>query len=227
MPLARQRPLMLMVPSVVVYLVVQVWNWPNLPAYPEDRTWYFNPFAWQFLFCLGVALGLGRLAGRQLFPRDRRLVGVALVVVAVSAVIKLSWTLHWYFDEIPALLIGWLEPISKTNLAPPRLINFVALALVAEALMTPTARVLATLPARAMIACGRLSLNIFCLGILLSVTGHFALVEFGSGLAMQAAVNGIGIALMVAIAYFILWFRRVERPPQPAKPQTQTTIRGE
>ena len=216
MPLARRRPLLLLVPSVAVYLVVQVWGWPNLPAYPEDRTWYFNPFAWQVLFCLGVALGLGRLAGRRLFPHGRRLVGMAAAVVAVSAVIKLSWTLHWHFDEVPALLIGWLEPISKTNLAPLRLINFLALALVVAGVMTPKARLLETIPARAMIACGRLSLNIFCLGILLSVIGHFMLVELGSGFAMQAAVNGAGIGAMVLAACFILWFRRVERPPAPA-----------
>jgi hypothetical protein len=231
MPLARRHPPMLLVPSMVVYLVVQVWGWPNLPAYPEDRTWYFNPFAWQLLFCLGVALGLGRLAGRQLFPSDRRLVVAAAVMVVVSGVIKLSWTLHWHFDEIPALLIGWLEPMSKTNLAPLRLINFLALALLVEGLMTPRARLLETLPARAMIACGRLSLNIFCLGILLSVIGHFVLVELGSGLAMQAAVNGAGISIMVAVAYFILWFRRVERPPPAASPQSpvkaRSAVRGE
>ncbi len=211
MPLALRYPLALLVPSAVVYLVVQIWGWPNLSAYPEDRTWYFNPFAWQFLFCLGVALGLGRLIERRLFPHDRRLFMVAVAVVLISAVIKLSWTLHWHFDDIPALLIGWLEPISKTNLAPLRLINFMALALVVEWMVLPQAQFLATRPARAMIACGQLSLNIFCLGILLSVTGHFVLVEFGSGLVMQAVVNGCGISAMVATAYFIHWFRRVER----------------
>ncbi len=227
MPLERRRPLILLIPSAIVYLVVQVWDWPNLPAYPEDRTWYFNPFAWQFLFCLGVVLGLSRLSGRVLFPRDRRLFMLAVVVVAISTVIKTSWTLHWHFEEIPALLIGWLEPISKTNLAPLRLINFLALALMVEWMMTPQAQFLKMPLARAMIACGKLSLNIFCLGILLSVTGHFALVEFGSGFAMQVAVNGAGISIMVAIAYFILWFRRAERPPATESLKAPSAVRGE
>jgi len=63
------------------------------------------------------------------------------------------------------------------------------------------------------------------------VIGHFVLVELGSGLAMQAAVNGAGISIMVAVAYFILWFRRVERPPPAASPQSpvkaRSAVRGE
>jgi len=54
----RLRPLMVLIPSFLLYLLVQVTNL-SVPAYPESHVWYFNPLAWQFVFIVGAGLGLG------------------------------------------------------------------------------------------------------------------------------------------------------------------------
>ena len=65
--------------------------------------------------------------------------------------------------------------------------------------------------ARPFIICGQQSLHIFCLGILLSVLGHFILTEWSGGVPTQLAVNAAGILLMVGVAMLIGWYRRLDR----------------
>ena len=52
----RLRPLIVLLPSFMLYLIVQATNL-SVPAYPEGHVWYFNPLAWQFVFIAGAALG--------------------------------------------------------------------------------------------------------------------------------------------------------------------------
>ena len=48
------------------------------------------------------------------------------------------------------------------------------------------------------------------------VFAHFALVEFGRGLAVQVGVIVGGIALMAALAYLMHWFRQRGAAARPA-----------
>jgi len=57
--------------------------------------------------------------------------------------------------------------------------------------------------ARPFVLCGRHSLEIFCLGILLSVLGHFILSEYDPTLPLQFAVKAIGISAMFLTAKLI------------------------
>src|SRR5262249_2652471 len=38
-----------LIPSLLLYGVAQATDL-NMPGYPEDREWFFNPFGWQLLF---------------------------------------------------------------------------------------------------------------------------------------------------------------------------------
>jgi hypothetical protein len=38
-------------------------------GYPTGHVWFFNPFAWQFLFIIGAACGFRSLAGHGVVPR--------------------------------------------------------------------------------------------------------------------------------------------------------------
>ncbi len=67
--------------------------------------------------------------------------------------------------------------------------NVLAVALLAASLIRQQARFLTSSAAWPFLVCGRNSLYIFCLGILLSVLGHLVLNEFFGGLAMQFAVS--------------------------------------
>jgi hypothetical protein len=72
-----------------------------------------------------------------------------------------------------------------------------------------------------MILCGQHSLEIFCLGVFLSFTGHFILVEVSGRFWMHLTVSVAGIFMMVALAWLMRWYKRAEgkrpgpRPPAP------------
>jgi hypothetical protein len=51
----RAHWLLVLIPSALLYLAVQVFDL-SVPAYPAGHDWYFNPLAWQFLFVSGAVL---------------------------------------------------------------------------------------------------------------------------------------------------------------------------
>jgi hypothetical protein len=64
-----------------------------------------------------------------------------------------------------------------------------------------------------LVLCGQQSLEIFCLGIILSALAHFILTEYGASVTMQLAVNAAGIAVMFLTAQVIAWYKTVDRTP--------------
>ena len=64
-----------------------------------------------------------------------------------------------------------------------------------------------------LVLCGRHSLEIFCLSILLSALGHFLMSEINTGFTMQLGVNIVGIAVMCLTAAMLDWYRAVQRVP--------------
>ena len=211
--LARQRYLPLII-SATIYVLTLREGWA-FHTRPSHDVWFFNPLAWQFLFVIGATCGYARVDGHWPFPTARWLGPAAIVVAAFIAVINFSWTLHWIYDPFPPLLAKqlWSHSLDKTNLAPLRLFSFLVLATATVHLVRPESRFLRQAWAQPVIICGQQSLYIFCLGIVLSVLGHFLLAEFSGGFVMQAAVNIVGIAVMIAVALLLDWFKKISRRP--------------
>jgi hypothetical protein len=211
----RLQPLLVLIPSFLVYAVVQATD-VSVPAYPEGHAWYFNPLAWQFLFTAGAALGLGEAqAGRWLRAAGAPLL-MAIVIVGVGLIIKLSWTIHGIWDPFPGLFLKELWPVNKNNLSPIRLVPFFATVFVVGALVPPNAKFLRSPLAKPLIRCGQQSLEVFCFGILLSALGHFLLSEYNSAILTQLAVNVAGVLALCLTAKMIDWYKSVGRKPQPA-----------
>jgi hypothetical protein len=205
-----------LIPSALVYLAVQVFDL-SVPAYPIGNVWTFNPLAWQFLFVMGAVLGDAETTSR----RRARLVDLAywpaLVIAGISLLIRLSWTFHGVWDAFPALLERQLWPINKGNLALIRLISFFAVVMLAARWVHPQARFMRATLARPLVLCGRHSLEIFCLSILLSALGHFLMSEINAGFTMQLGVNAVGIGVMCLTAGMLDWYRAVQRMPVTAR----------
>ncbi len=209
--------LLILVTSAIVYLVVQIFD-ISVPAYPEGHVWYFNPLAWQFLFVTGAVLGNRTSQGESFTGLLRLLYPVAAVVFAAALVVKMSWTIHGVWEASPGLFLKELWPVNKNNLSPLRLVTFFALVVLVATLVPRQARFLGSAAARPLVLCGQQSLEIFCLGILLSALGHFILAEYDSAVSMQLAVNAAGIAAMFLTAKMIDWYKAMDRMPmlQPA-----------
>jgi hypothetical protein len=208
----RRHWLLVLLPSTLAYLAVQIFGIP-VPAYPEGHVWYFNPLAWQILFVTGAVLGDRVRQGENFTGLLRLAYPVAATVFVVALTIKVSWTIHGVWEEFPGLFLRELWPVNKNNLSPLRLVPFFALVVLVAAHVPANARFLRTAAARPLVLCGRQSLEIFCLGILLSALGHFILTEYDSGVAMQLTVNAAGILLMISTAKMIDWYRMMDRMP--------------
>jgi hypothetical protein len=206
--------LLVLLPSALLYLAVQAFDL-SVPAYPEGHLWFFNPLAWQFLFVSGAVLGDRTVRGASLAGLVKLAYPAAVAVFAVALVVRLSWTLHGIWDAVPGLLLKELWPVDKNNLSPLRLVPFFALVVMVAVHVPRDARFLGSAAARPLVLCGQQSLEIFCLGILLSALGHFFLAEYSSSVSMQLAVNVVGIMAMVLTAKMIDWYKAMDRLPMP------------
>jgi hypothetical protein len=199
-----------------------------LPAYPgPDHVWFFNPFCWQALFFLGAWCGWRGVRGGIPWLTNRWLFRLAAAGALAGFLIRFSWTLHWLYDPFPALFGDVLWPhLSKTNLAALRFANVLVLALLVARLIPAQAAFLAGRVARPFIMCGRHSLHVFCLGILLATIGRLVIDEFFGGVLLQCVVSAAGIAIMIGTAAVMDWFNAGQRPSGPQVLRASATDGG-
>jgi hypothetical protein len=195
--------------SFLLYLLVQAFSW-NLPAWPHGE-WYFNPLAWQLLFVFGawyVYTGANRL---RTVLQSRVMHVLALVYLAFGFAVAMSWQFKALEAFMPEALFKLIYPIDKSDLAPLRVLHFLALAIVVSRLTPPDWHGFMKPWMMAMIRCGENSLAMYCLGVLLSFFGHVILVKISSAIALQVAVSMAGIAVMIATATLMTWTSKLDR----------------
>jgi hypothetical protein len=208
-----RAPSVALIGSAALYALMHVFGW-NVPAYP-DGGWVFNPFAWQLLFVFGAWCALGGAERLAPWLKSRAM----LYLAAAYLVFAFCITLTWYFPRlgsyVPHALSDVLYPIDKTNLDVLRILHFFALAIVTLRFVPRGWPVLKSPVFRPAILCGQHSLAIFCLGVFLAFAGHFVFTEVSNRLPMQVFVSLAGIAVMVATAKLLAWYKAVERGPRP------------
>jgi hypothetical protein len=210
--------------SFALYMMVPLFGW-NLSAYEGGGVWYFNPAAWQLLFVLGGACALHAEVPRPVEPRPvwRQPLFVASAIYVVIAGLL---TVAAKFPELHAALVpqivsDTLYPISKTDLAPVRLLHFLALAYCTAKLLPTGQAWLHNWPARQTCRMGRYSLEVFCLGVLLAPMADMANALAGDTWPMQACSALIGLGLMILLAAWLDLNKRLGKPAQ-AVPSLRT-----
>ncbi|RTM14575.1 MAG: OpgC domain-containing protein [Bradyrhizobiaceae bacterium] len=199
--------------STAVYLAARMFGW-NFSAYPSGG-WYFNPFAWQLLFTLGAWAALGGRARMQALARSRAVLAASVVFVLFAFVVTLADRLGTT-GFLPAVVVEWFLPNDKTNLAPYRVLHFLALAVIVVRLVPADWDGLRSAVLRPLIVSGQRSLEVFCVGIFLSFVGHFVLEMYSDALPTQILVSAAGLALMTSVALYRDWSRSLDRPPASA-----------
>jgi len=192
----------------VVWLATNVAGGFNFINWLDGQEWFFNPFAWQFLFTLGMfgAIELQRNAGE--LPRIRMLTITSRTYQVVALVLTAPWT-SWGISALRLFDVGAPD---KTDLSPVRLLNilaFVYLALTSPVLRRFAAHSWATL----VVTCGKHSLEVFSFGTVLTLIFRLLFRTFGPSLWLEILVNLVGIGAMLGLAC-ILEYRR-------AKPATR------
>jgi hypothetical protein len=166
----------------------------NLPSWPEPGGWYFNPFAWQFMFALGIFCGaalrergipyqLGVLRFSQAFTLCSALVVSNVFGLAPGLVDEAGRYLDW----------------TKSDLGVVRILDFLTLAyaihfshLTLRLKQTPFFGFFALL--------GRNALLIFCAGSLMSALGQILGGSSYASPILDVLYVGAAVALLHRLA---------------------------
>jgi len=188
--------------SFAIYLGVRFTSL-NLRDWTGDG-WFFDPFAWQFLFIIGMLLACTPMR----MPSRPRLLDTAAYVVLVAGCF-----VSFVIDPRPRLLdwastsvFRYLVIEDKTGLHPFRLLSILALTWLCVRYVRFDQPWLRSRWAWPFILVGQHSLPVFCSGIVIGFVARLGL-EYDEGLLMQASVNLFGGIGMLAIGALAAWYR--------------------
>lgn len=206
----RHGPLMTLVASVSLWQLSGYWGL-NLPDHSGGGGWFFNPFAWQLVFTLGIFIGQAKMRGLTL-AYNPYLTVLALLVALGLCVARISPNAAF---DMP-LFNSWVEELhlsnNKMNLAPVRVIHLLSLVWLFCTLVSHRATWLTAWPARQLAVMGSHALVVFCAGSILSIISLVVMVETAYALNVQLLVCTIGITLLSALGAFLSWYRRQFAP---------------
>jgi len=195
--------------SLALYAAAGQFEW-HFTAYPQGY-WVINPLNWQLLFVFGAWCALG--GTQRLAPLLKSPITIILAITYLLFAFLIVRS--WYYPTLSAFKPGWLHdflyPIDKTNLDPLRFIHFLCYAVLAAWLVPQNWSALRSPWLKPAILCGQHSLEIFCLGVFLSAAGYFVITETSGNWLTQIAVSLAGIAIMVAVAAWLDFFKKFNR----------------
>jgi hypothetical protein len=204
-----RKPTLTLAGSVAVYLAARHFGW-NLAASPSGL-WYFNPFAWQLLFFLGAWIALGSARAIQSIVRTRTVFWLATAYLIFAFVVTMAIHAPDLGNLLPHWVLKSFDPSDKTNLAPYRIVHLVALAVVVTRFMPADSPVLRWRSLAPLIKCGQKSLQIFCIGIILSFCAHAAIELSLNSVWVQVLAGAAGVLLMTTVAYCCTWSKQQDR----------------
>jgi len=198
-----RRPVLLLGASFVLYAATRATGL-NFQTWIAGEVWYFNPFAWQFLFMIGAVLSYAPPRWpRVRWPFD------ALSVAVLTAGLVVIWVIDLHpriLAAMPGLVIRYVITEDKTGLHPFRLLSILALTWLVARTVPRGAAWLESRLAAPLVLMGQNSLPVFCFGIFFGFMARLGL-EYDDGWSMQAGVNLCGAAAMVAVAALSAWYR--------------------
>ncbi|WP_457089554.1 OpgC family protein [Microvirga sp. P5_D2] len=201
--LARMSLVLALAVSALLYVLAR-FGLLALPSWPEPGTWFFNPFAWQFLFTAGIVTGIAML--EKGIPYRRDLMIGALLALSVSLVVTTAGfgLLPWLPDAARPLF-----DLDKHNLGLGRILHFLALAYVLA--QFGIGRVFKrTIVGPDLMRLGRNALTIFASGSLLSAAGQVIMTLAAVKSSASPQIIGmvftvLGIIGLLALARYLEW----------------------
>ena len=210
-----RKPTLVLVGSLAVYFAARHFDW-NLATSPSGL-WYFNPFSWQLLFFLGAWTALGGAQAIQLVIRTRTVFYLSVAFIVFAFVVTMAINFPGLGNLLPHWILEPFDPNDKTNLAPYRVVHFIALAVVVTRLLPAESPILQWRLSAPLLKCGQHSLEVFCIGIVLSFCAHAAIETSLDSLWVQIFVGTLGILFLTASAYYLTWCKRQDRGILSAK----------
>ena len=198
--LARKSTVLALGISVSMWLAAWLFE-INLPG-DRNGGWFFDPFAWQLVYSIGVIIGLRKSKGGEgkELPKSRAVLFAAIAFLAFAFVLREPWAQFPIaglraFHILPADLIGLP---SKTYASGWRVAHVLCLAYVAAWYVPQSAAWLNDDWALRVRQLGRIPLVMFMLASLFSYVASIGFILYGKGLVVQLLCNAVGLTGLIA-----------------------------
>ena len=200
--------------SGLIWAISQVYS--DLAPHLADHS-YFNPFAWQFLFSIGMFIGINYeldWSGLRSTPIFKWSLVAAWAIVIGSLLYRVSL----FLSSGLQFNLDWLR-ISvatrdhmKENLSVVRLLHFLSVALLVGTYVKSSSPVFRWPGARIVGCSGMFSLEVFSMSAILSVVLNIIVVAYHPSVVAKLVLDGIAILLMCLSAIALTEFRSSRNP---------------
>lgn len=180
----------------------------NFPNWLDPDGWYFNPFAWQFLFALGLTASERTQRSGRDFPRLRWLGGLCWAYLVFSALQAFPWT-QWNLPDLRPF--GDAVAPAKAWLSPLRLLDVLAIFYLVQSSTVARRWSGETVTGQALACVGRHSLEIFVVGTVLDLLARLVFSTFGDVWSLQVGVNVVGLGVLLSLAFWLDLWRGVDK----------------
>ncbi|NDV88277.1 OpgC domain-containing protein [Aurantimonas aggregata] len=197
--------------AVAMWFAAYLWR-IDVPAYPLPGGWFFNPFAWQLIFAIGLYCGFRRVEGKASVPYRPWLFYAALAYVFASFLtIRLDLWWLWGAYPLPMILTGF----DKTYVSLPRLLHILSICyLFANA--APSSPFSTVTRDNVFAMLGRHSLPVFAFGTVLSLFGQVIKHGQAPDFLFDTLLIGGGLFIQIALARYLDWWRVASQGVRPA-----------
>ena len=213
---AVRAPWLTLAASAALWLVAGQQGW-NIPYAPGGGNWFLSPAAWQFIFVVGLVIGVRHRNDRRLVPVSRPAFAVALALLVFAFAWRHMPGLAEVMNNKMAQLGALGAPRNvvshdKTILALPRLLHMLLLVYVLSCLPVVT-RLCASRAAGPLRLMGGHGLLVFGLGTMLSLSGQILMIAEGDMPVLPWILPPLAV-LICYVAARMADAARASRPPR-------------
>ena len=164
---------------------------------------YFNPYAWQFIFCIGMFVGTWYNSGFSLAPfRKPPWVLLACAVVASGLLYRIA-RVYASRHHLDLGMFAWPDATldqMKQNLSAIRLVHFLSVAFLVAIFVRPNSPILRWPGASVFIKSGKCSLQVFCAGTVVTVLLNLFIAAEAPPAWGRLILDCLAIMLIAAMA---------------------------
>ena len=176
----------------------------NLPSWPQQGRWFFNPLAWQFLLVLGFVGSLCTRDSETFRTWARQLWPLGAVGVVIGMFVSVT-DMRPDPLAVPDPRLFFL--LDKTYVSPLRILDFVAVVLTFHGMFELVLRWLPWL-VPPLSALGRNSLAVFSIASVGALLIQLVRASLPKSFALDTALIGSGIVTLLFTAWFVEWRSR-------------------
>lgn len=208
-----------LISSGAIWLLAQIY--PNF--LPQGGSSGVNLLGWQFLFCIGMFLGICDDCDTTSFPKYTSVAAWTIICIGLAHEVVIFLVYYLGFD---LGLVGeyneifrYMVHVMGETLPPIRLLHFLSVAFIVATYMKPNSPVLTWPGASTIIRTGRCSIQVFSIGAVLSVLFNL-FVAVGKPSILERIVLDCAVILFIASISTVLTrshpVRRQVLGPRPA-----------